>query len=252
MVTRPNGAQHTEGSAPKGEAGWFPEGSGANAAAIDGMTLGQLTLALLPASGPEGKIAKHFVEERYRTMFGSNAPVRYQSLLVLTNNDGNILAALGIRRATEGPLFLEQYLTVAAEQAIAAATGAATRRESLVELGSFAADSTRMATYLITAMAAYMQHQGFSHALVTSTGRLRRLFALFGFDLRSLGDARKDALPDGGMGWGRYYDDAPRVLAGSVQHCFEVVVRERDRQPATTRRSTIDDVILQARKLPSC
>ena len=101
-------------------------------------------------------------------------------------------------------------------------------------------------------MAAYMQHQGFSHALVTSTGRIRRLFALFGFELNTLGDARKDALPDGGMSWGLYYDDAPRVLAGSVQHCFETVLRERNRQTIEARRDFIDDLIRQARTLPSC
>lgn len=212
----------------------------------------QLKLALLPASEPSGQVAKRFIEARYLDMFGSNAPVRYPHLLVLSDNQGNTAAALGIRRASEGPLFLEQYLDVPAEQAIEQAAGDAPSRAGIVELGSFAADSSRTATYLITAMAAYMQHQSFSHALVTSTGRLRRLFALFGFDLRSLGDARKDALPDGGKAWGLYYDDAPLVLAGSVPECFETVLRERDRQPIAARRNIIDDLVVQARTLPTC
>lgn len=178
--------------------------------------------------------------------------MRYQNLLVLTDAGGNTLAALGIRRASEGPLFLEHYLSVPAEQAIAGMTGAETARNGIVELGSFAASSSRAATYLVVAMAAYMQHQGFSHALVTSTGRLRRLFALFDFDLRNLGDADRHALPDAGRSWGLYYDDAPRVLAGAVPDCYAAVLRERDRQPIPARRRIIDDLIGQAQTLASC
>ncbi|MFO1132186.1 MAG: thermostable hemolysin [Hyphomicrobiales bacterium] len=221
-------------------------------AALGGAAEPSLKLALLRATDPEARAAKRFIETRYLDVFGSHAPVRYSNLLVLTDKLGKTAAALGIRRASRESLFLEQYLDVAAEQAIATTAGPATRRESIVELGSFAAGSSRVATYLVCAMAAYMQHQGFSHALVTSTGRLRRLFALFDFDLETLGDARKDVLPDGGESWGLYYDDAPRVLAGSVQHCFEAVLRERDRQAIKARRDIIDSLILQARTLPSC
>jgi Thermostable hemolysin len=251
-IARLNGAQHPASTSPQRQARWFPEKPSASAADIGSMEQRQLKLALLPASEPSGQVAKRFIEARYLDMFGSNAPVRYPHLLVLSDNQGNTAAALGIRRASEGPLFLEQYLDVPAEQAIEQATGDAPSRAGIVELGSFAADSSRTATYLITAMAAYMQHQSFSHALVTSTGRLRRLFALFGFDLRSLGDARKDALPDGGKAWGLYYDDAPLVLAGSVPECFETVLRERDRQPIAARRNIIDDLVVQARTLPTC
>lgn len=230
----------------------MPDRHGSTGAALGKVEQRQLRLALVTASAPQGQVASRFIEARYRDMFGSNAPVRYGHLLVLTDQLGTTVAALGIRRASEGPLFLENYLAVTVEQAIAETAEAAPSRDTIVELGSFAADSSRAATYLIVAMAAYMDSQGFSHALVTSTGRLRRLFALFGFDLRCLGDARKDALPDGGKNWGLYYDDAPRVLQGSVPDCFDAVLRERNRQPIAARRIIIDDLITQARTLSSC
>lgn len=199
-----------------------------------------------------GQAARCFIEARYRACFGSETRVRYPHLLVLHDNLGRVAAAVGIRRAWDGPLFLEHYLDTSAEQAIAAATGDRSTRADIVELGSLAARSSLAATYLIAAMAAYMKHQGFVHALVTSTGRLRRLFSHFDFDLVCLGDARKDALPDGGHGWGHYYDDAPRVLAGSVARCYAAVLADRDRQPHAARRRIIDELILKAGALASC
>lgn len=212
----------------------------------------QLSLALLASGEPAAQGARRFIEARYLQMFGAHAPVRYPNLLVLTDRQGRTEAALGLRRACEGPLFLEHYLAVPAEDAIAGLTGFAPGRDGLVELGGFAARSSRAATYLVTAMAAYMHHQGYTHALVTSTGRLRRLFAMFEFDLRCLGDAHRHALPDGGRSWGLYYDDAPRVLMGRVQDCHAAVLRDRDRQTIAARRATIDNLVLQARALASC
>lgn len=249
MIVRPNGAPQISGAGSEQPGKWFPAAHRYTAATLDRMEPRQFKLALLSATGPGGQAARNFIEARYLEMFGSQARVRYPSLLVLTDDNGDTVAALGIRRASEGPLFLEQYLDDAAEQAIASATGASPTRDSIVELGSFAARSSRAATYLVAAMATYMEHQRFSHALVTSTGRLRRLFALFDFNLSCLGEAHKDALPDGGNSWGLYYDDAPRVLAGSVADCYAAVLRERDRQPIAARRNMIDSLIIQARAL---
>lgn len=251
-TARPHGAQHVASANQGGQAKRFPDYPSTRMADFGGAAESSLKLALLHAADPGAQAARCFIEARYLDIFGSHAPVRYANLLVLRDKDGKTAAALGIRRASKESLFLEQYLDVTVEQAVAATSGPATGRDSIVELGAFAAVSSRAATYLVCAMAAYMQHQGFSHALVTSTGRLRRLFALFDFDLRILGDASKDALPDRGESWGLYYDDAPRVLAGSVQHCFEAVLRERNRQVIRSRRDIIDALILQARTLPSC
>jgi len=212
----------------------------------------QFNLDILPPDARPGQAARRFIEARYHEIFGSQAGVRYPNLLGLSDERGRLIAAVGIRRASDGPLFLEHYLHAPAETVIAAATGHGTGRSGIVELGSFAARSSRAATYLVIAMAAYMQHQGYSHALVTSTGRLRRLFSLFDFDLSCLGEAHKDDLPDHGTNWGHYYDDAPRVLAGAVPHCYAAVLRERDRQTNATRRGIIDNLIAQAQALSAC
>ena len=215
----------------------------------DRLLQGNYRLELLPSGGDAGEAARRFIEARYREFFGSNAGVRYPRLLVLSDGAGRVAAAVGIRRAADSSLFLEQYLDAPVEQAIAAACGRAVARQGLVELGSLAAVSSRAAMYLIAAMAAFMKQQKFDYALVTSTDRLRRLFGHFDFTLRCLGDARKDALADGGDGWGCYYDHAPRVLAGSVAQCFTAVVQGRDRQGNAGRTRTVDDLIAQAQAL---
>lgn len=229
----------------------FPH-AGSAATVINKIPLRQFHLQLISAESRAGQAARAFIEQRYHELFGAVAGMRYPSLLVLCDGRGHVAAALGIRRAVSGPLFLEHYLDATAEHAIGAVTGRTVDRAGIVELGGFAARTSWAATYLIAAMAAYMEKQGFHHALVTSTGRLRRLFAHFDFDLRSLGEARRDALPDGGRSWGHYYDDTPRVLAGSVTQCFAAVLQGRDRQHHAGRRRIIDSLIAEARELPSC
>ena len=214
------------------------------------MTQRQYRLELRPTQDGTGDPARCFIEARYRECFGSSIGVRYPRLLVLTEG-GRVAAAVGIRRAAESRLFLEQYLDVPVEQAISTVSGRTVRREGLVELGSLAATSSRAAVYLIAAMAAFMTQQGFEYALVTSTDRLRRLFEHFDFALGCLAEARKESLQDGGSGWGDYYDHAPRVLAGSVAQCFGAVLHSRDRQGNAARTRTVDDLIAQARALPS-
>ena len=213
------------------------------------ITQRQYQLNLLPSGGSASASARHFIEARYRKFFGSNVGVRYPRLLVLSDGTGQVVAAVGIRRAAESSLFLEQYLDMPVEAAVAAMCGRNVARRDLVELGSLAAVSSRAAMYLIAAMAAFMKQQGFDYALVTSTDRLRRLFGHFDFALRSLCDARKDALADGGDGWGHYYDHAPRVLAGSVAQCFAAVMQSRDRHGNAGRARTVDDLIAQAQAL---
>ena len=245
LAARLPGVSDTRGA----EALRRPALAGYPAATSDRMSQRQYRLELLPSAGAAGEQARRFIEARYREFFGSNVGVRYPRLLVLSDGAGHVAAAGGIRRAAESSLFLEQYLDKPVEQAIAALSGRPVARHGLVELGSLAAVSSRAAMYLIAAMAAFMKQQGFDYALVTSTDRLRRLFGHFDFALRCLGDARKDALADGGDGWGHYYDHAPRVLAGSVAQCFAAVVQGRDRQGNAGRTRTVDDLIAQAQAL---
>ncbi|MFO0994999.1 MAG: thermostable hemolysin [Hyphomicrobiales bacterium] len=251
-IALPRGASHLTPFAPEDRARQIQTNIGSAATSIGKLADRQFRLELLDPSAPGGRPARRFIEARYNDIFGSHVRVRYPRLLVLSDSRGRVVAAVGIRRACDGPLFLEHYLDTSAEKAIAALSAGSVSRDAIVELGSFAAGSSRAAMYVIAGMAAYMRQQSFSHAMVTSTGRLRRLFAHFDFDLMCLGEARKDALPNDGSDWGLYYDDGPRVLVGLVHQCFEAVLRDRNRQNVASRVAILDDLILQAQALSPC
>lgn len=125
-------------------------------------------------------------------------------------------AALGYRGAAEGALFLEQYLDQPIEQAIAArvADGRAVERERIVEVGNLAGRGCRSAMYLVAQLPRFLVGKGYRWLTFTGTSRVREILEGFGAPLLDLGAADPSRLAGGADEWGRYYDSAPRVMAG--------------------------------------
>ncbi len=125
-------------------------------------------------------------------------------------------AALGYRGAAGGPLFLEQYLDQPIEQAIAArvADGRKVERERIVEVGNLAGRGCRSAMYLVAQLPRFLVGKGYRWLTFTGTSRVREIIEGFGAPLLDLGAADPARLAAGADDWGRYYDTAPRVMAG--------------------------------------
>jgi hypothetical protein len=125
-------------------------------------------------------------------------------------------AALGYRGAGSGPLFLEQYLDQPIERAIAARLpdARAVDRASVVEVGNLAGRGCRSAMYLVAQLPRFLVGKGYRWLTFTGTSRVRELLEGFGAPLLDLGSADPARLAGGADEWGRYYDTAPRVMAG--------------------------------------
>jgi len=97
-------------------------------------------LQLHPPARPERRRAlEDFIRARFAEHYGARVRHFMPELLGLEAVDGELHGALGCRRAGEQPLFLERYLDLPIEDALAQRYRCAVDRADIVEVGNFAA-----------------------------------------------------------------------------------------------------------------
>lgn len=205
----------------------------------------KIVVSVLTRNDDKRGAAEALINRRYQAQFGISIEVDYPLLLTLAKRSGEVLAAVGLRCAADGPLFLEQYLERPIELELERHGFGAHRREKIVELGSLASVSNSASLFLVAAMAAYMESGRYGVAAVTGTRRLRRLFSLFDFKITALAAARQEKLADQRTDWGSYYRDDPWVLAGAVRQCFEAAILRAGSLCTPARRAVLDEIVAQ-------
>ncbi len=175
---------------------------------------------------PRRRQVERFIAHRFLEVHGARISSFMPRLAALFAENGEVLAAVGIRDAAAEALFLEHYLDAPVERAIA---GRADRfmlppaRESIVEIGNLASADQRASRRLFALLASYLADRGFTWAVFTGCSSLHRMFKTLGIETFALGRALQARLPADQQTWGSYYEDSPMVVAGRVgqgRHAF--------------------------------
>ena len=162
---------------------------------------------------------EQFIAQRFLDMHGARISSFMPLLIALFGEEGNILAAVGIRSADVDALFLEHYLDIPVEQAISGNAGGAMsipQRDRIVEIGNLASIDRRASRNLFKALADLLKAENFEWAVFTGCSSLHRMFEIMGVETVCLGRALQSRLPADQQTWGGYYEDNPRVIAGKV------------------------------------
>jgi hypothetical protein len=162
---------------------------------------------------------EQFIAQRFLDMHGARITGFMPLLIALFGEQGNILAAVGIRSADVDALFLEHYLDTPVEQAISGNAGRAMsipQRNRIVEIGNLASIDRGASRSLFKALAELLNAENFEWAVFTGCSSLHRMFKILGIETVSLGRALQSRLPVDQQTWGGYYEDGPRVVAGKV------------------------------------
>jgi len=183
-------------------------------------TLEPKVISIAHAFREERRRVERFVERSFHDSYRARITQHYPTLMSVQDGAGRILAAVGFRASSGKRLFLEHYLTRPVEHLLSAAAGTDVDRRGIVEIGGLASAGQGASIFLFVAVAAYLQQQGFTHAVITATKQLHRAFAFMGFEPFELAPADPRRLPDGGRAWGSYYTTDPKVLAGGIGPCF--------------------------------
>ena len=164
---------------------------------------------------PARRAVEDFVRQVYAQHYGASLR-EFKPTLVSLDDDGTVVAAAGYRAAT-APLFLENYLDVPIEQALAARTGGVVARTAIVEVGHFASMQPGLGRRLMAHLGRQLAAEGFQWVVSTATRELRVIFERLRIRPLALGLADPARLGPDAVEWGTYYEHAPMVLAGEVR-----------------------------------
>ena len=166
-----------------------------------------------------GEPGRAEVERYIAAVFAATYGARIHSFLplLLSQRDAaGINAALGLRRADSGPLFLEQYLDQPVERQLARATASPVARADIVEIGNLVSTSRGSSRMLFLMLAELFAATGVTWAIFTATHEVHRLLQKLTGNQVVLCQADGKRLGAELADWGTYYDTRPAVTAINV------------------------------------
>lgn len=173
-------------------------------------------LELVPPGHPARPALEAFIGAQFARTYGARLAHFCHTLAGHRDADGTWLAALGYTPAVDAGLFLEQYLDLPVETAIAGHVGHPVARADVVEVGNLAAIDAGAGRRLIVATTRHLHRQGLAWVTFTATRALLNSFARLRLTPSVLAEADPARLADGGRGWGTYYATHPQVMFGNI------------------------------------
>jgi hypothetical protein len=177
-------------------------------------------VSIIPAFAKDREAVEAFITGIYAASYNAYIHIHYPVLMSVRDEAGRILAATGFRPASEGDLFLEQYLDAPVEEILQ------TPRKEIVEIGNLASNGGGASLYLFAALAAYLNYGEFTQAVVTSTDFLETRFRQIGLQPKRHTKADPALLLQDDEDWGTYYDTQPHVMSGSVVQGYKRLQRQ--------------------------
>lgn len=158
-----------------------------------------------------------FIAERYRQAYGAQVTEFMPTLFAMVSPMGDVISAAGLRRAAEGPLFVEHYLDSPAEDVLEQHFGPPVRRDRIAEIGHLSGLGHGTGRRLFPLLACWLQEHAIDWALFAATGALRQMFQRMDVRPRALAPARRERLGLAAEAWGSYYDTDPWVVGGPLR-----------------------------------
>lgn len=165
---------------------------------------------------PRRQEVEHYIATRYADAFNAQITEFMPTFMAIVDQHQQLLSVCGYRVASEGPLFLEQYLHQPADILMTAHCRKPIIRHQLVEFGQLASFSPGMSPLHFMLMARYLADNGFEWCIFTATDPLYAMMCRLGLELTVLSDANPDCIPDAEATWGTYYHHRPRISAGNL------------------------------------
>jgi hypothetical protein len=153
----------------------------------------------------------------YAHHFGARVEGFMPYLVRVTLERDATRGVIGLRPAAREGLYLEDYLDVPIEQAVAGVFGRPVARTAVAEIGQLAVEHRRVIVPLFRQLVPFLLQQGFEWVCFTATGPVRSLLARAGLGGCEISAASADRVAGRDDSWGSYYRHDPRVIVGDLR-----------------------------------
>lgn len=175
---------------------------------------GNIQIACVERHAPERSEIEQFIHDVFASTYHANVQQFMPQLISLRDEDHQLVAAFGMRKAHLEPLFLECYLDTPIETLMSQRFNRTITREQITEIGNLAVANPRNAGVLIANVIKYSLDIQVEWCVATAHHSLQNGLIKGGRDVYALQAADKTRLnAEQQTAWGSYYDKAPQVVA---------------------------------------
>ncbi len=155
-----------------------------------------------------------FISAVFKRVHGADITHFMPQLVALRDQNGVLMAAFGWKKASDGPLFLEQYLDEPIETLISNILHKNISRSQITKIGNLAVANPRNAGILIAHVIQHSLDMGIEWCVATAHHSLQNGLIKAGRDVYPLFNADKARLSQEEQAkWGTYYKHMPQVVA---------------------------------------
>lgn len=177
-----------------------------------------MEIDILHQDHPERGEVIDYIHRKYAQVYKADIKTFMPHFIRLRNSKGGYRTVMGYRDAGQYPLFLEQYLDVPVEAAIAGKVGDSVDRNLIVEIGNMVENEPGDARWAIISATAFLRQAGFRWVVFTGVGRMRNAFRRFGLEPIELAKADPTRLSaEEHARWGSYYENGPTVFFSDIR-----------------------------------
>ena len=164
--------------------------------------------------------AKDLVAEVFKKVYDARCS-HFLPLLLSFKSDDHLHGALGMRPASLGSLYLEQYLDKPVEQDISHCFKTPVVRDQVVEIGNLVVRSAGAGQFLLAILGTIVKQAGMRWVVFTATPQVEVMLKKIRWHTEEICRADSRLLSDSESQWGRYYETNPCVRVGNIDHAEE-------------------------------
>ena len=165
---------------------------------------------------------ERYIAGHYAACYGASV-TEFLPLLLEMQDGEQTQAAVGMRPAACGSLFLEQYIDTSIEQRVAGELHRPIGRGLLMEIGNLVATRKGSSLALFALMTAALYHADYQWMVFTATPQVKKLIERFNYQPVELGTADPTRLGGKADQWGTYYKTSPKLMVVDIPQGYQAI-----------------------------
>ncbi|MGL5336564.1 MAG: thermostable hemolysin [Enterovibrio sp.] len=172
---------------------------------------------ILARSAQEISQLQAYIQSAYSKAFHATIPHFLPILAGLYRADGVLVGACGMNLASNGPLYLENYLDQPIEKAVAQKLSISIpARQKIIEIGNFTSGEPGNSRLMFAALCKLLCDNQLDFVVFTGTEKLRHSFERLSLSPVELAPADATKVGTDADAWGEYYNNQPKVMVGDI------------------------------------